>query len=81
MCFEGSVHRIKKNIQSLVFACKEIGLEINADKTKYMVMYRDQDAGRSDSIQRWVLKIPAWHIKSAPNGKCCEGYIAPSMVG
>jgi hypothetical protein len=23
------------------------GLEVNADETKYMVMYRDQNAGRS----------------------------------
>ena len=25
-------------------------------------------------------KFPAWHTKAAPNGKCCEGYIVPSMV-
>jgi hypothetical protein len=30
---------------------KESGLEVNADKTKYMVMSRDQNAGRSYSIQ------------------------------
>ena len=30
---------------------KEIGLEANADETKYMVMYRDQNAGRSYSIK------------------------------
>jgi hypothetical protein len=28
---------------------KESGLEINTDKTKYMVMSRDQNAGRSHS--------------------------------
>jgi hypothetical protein len=27
------------------------GLEVNADKTKYMVMFRDQDAGQSHSIK------------------------------
>ena len=32
-------------------ASKEIGLEVNADKTKYMVMSRDQNAGRSHSIK------------------------------
>ena len=37
----GSVHTVKKNIEALVVASKEIGLEVNADKTKYMVMSRD----------------------------------------
>jgi len=30
---------------------KEIGLEVNADKTKYMAMSRDQNAGLSHSIK------------------------------
>jgi len=30
---------------------KEIGLEVNADKTKYMVMSRDQNAGQSHSMK------------------------------
>jgi hypothetical protein len=30
---------------------KETGLEVNADKTKYMVMSRDQTAGRSHSMK------------------------------
>ena len=32
-------------------ASKESGLEVNADKTKYVVMSRVQNAGRSHSIQ------------------------------
>jgi len=32
-------------------AGKEIGLKVNADKTKYMVMSRDQNAGGSHSIK------------------------------
>jgi len=35
----------------LVVASKEIRLEVNADKTKYMLMSRDQNAGRSHSIK------------------------------
>ena len=35
---DGSIHTIKKNTEALVVGSKEIGLEINADKTKYMVM-------------------------------------------
>jgi len=34
----GSVHNVQKNTEFLVVASKEIGLEGNADKTKYMVM-------------------------------------------
>jgi len=44
----GSVSTIEKNIE---VASKEIGLEVNGDKTKDMVMSRDQNAGRS------VLKV------------------------
>ena len=32
-------------------ASKETGLEVNADKTQYMVKSRDQNAGRSHSIK------------------------------
>jgi GTP-dependent phosphoenolpyruvate carboxykinase len=45
----GSAHAVKENAEALVVATKEIGLEVNADKTKYMVMSRDQNAGRSYS--------------------------------
>ena len=34
----GSIHTIKKNTEALAVTSKEIGLEVNADKTKYMVM-------------------------------------------
>ena len=47
----GSVHTTQKNTEALVVASKQIGLEVNADKTKYMVMPRDQNAGRSHSIK------------------------------
>ena len=38
-------------IQLYSVAAKEIGLEVNADKTKYMVMSRDQNAGRTHSMK------------------------------
>jgi len=46
----GSVHTVKKNAETLVVANKETGLEVNADETKYMVMSRDQNAGRNKDI-------------------------------
>jgi len=35
----------------MVVAGKEIGLDVNADKTKYMVMSREQNVGRSHNIK------------------------------
>jgi len=46
-----SVNTVKENAEALVVATKEIGLEVNADKTAYMVMSRDQNAGRSHSMK------------------------------
>ena len=40
-----SIYTIKKNTEAVVFASMEIGLEVNADRTQYMVMSRDQNAG------------------------------------
>jgi hypothetical protein len=34
----GSVHTAKENVEALVVATNEIGLEVNADKTKYMII-------------------------------------------
>jgi hypothetical protein len=36
-----SIHTIKENAEGLVVASKEIGREVNADKTKYMILYRE----------------------------------------
>ena len=48
---EGSVDTVKKNAETLVATTKEIGLELNAHKTKYMTVSRDQNAGRIHSIK------------------------------
>ena len=47
----GSVHTVKENAEALVVAAKEIGLEVNDDKTKFMVMSRDRNAGRGHSVK------------------------------
>jgi hypothetical protein len=47
----GSVHTIRKNTEALLITSKEIGLEVNAEKTKYMVISRDQNAGQNGYIQ------------------------------
>jgi hypothetical protein len=42
---------VRENAEALVVATKEIGLEVNTDKTKYMVMSRDGNAGWGDSVK------------------------------
>ena len=46
-----SIHTLKETAKGLVAATREIGLEVSADKTKYMVMSRYQNAARSHSIK------------------------------
>ena len=47
----GGTHTLKENAEALVAATKENGLKVSADKTKYMVMSRDQNAGRIHSVR------------------------------
>jgi len=55
---------MKKNTEALLIGSKETGLEVNADKTKYMVMSWDQNAGRSYNIKidnsywnNWQIRV------------------------
>ena len=59
-----SVHTIKKNTEVLVVGSKESGLEVNADKTKYMVMSRDQNAGRSHNIKIDNSSLKRWKVSN-----------------
>jgi hypothetical protein len=47
----GRVRAIQVNTISVVVASKENKLAVNSDKTKYMVMYRDQNAERNQNIK------------------------------
>ena len=38
-------------VKALVAATREIGLDLSADKTKYMVMSRDENAERNHSVR------------------------------
>ena len=45
------LHTLKENAEASVPATWEIGLEVSADKSKYMVMSRDQNTGRNHSVR------------------------------
>jgi len=47
----GSIHTLNEKAEALVAATREIELEVSADKTKYMVVSRDQNAGRIHSVR------------------------------
>jgi hypothetical protein len=48
---QGSVKTIKKHTIPLVLTSKETGLEVNAEKTKYMAISPDQNAGQNRNIK------------------------------
>jgi biotin operon repressor len=42
-----NIDTIKKNIETLIDASKEVGLEIKVEKTKYMLLPRQQNVGQN----------------------------------
>jgi hypothetical protein len=58
------VHAIKKNIQALVVASKEISLEVNAEKTKYMVMSCNQNAGQNHNMKIDNKSFEGWNTSN-----------------
>jgi hypothetical protein len=42
---------MKKNIEALLEASKEVGLEADIDKTKYMFLFYQQSAGQNHNIK------------------------------
>jgi hypothetical protein len=47
-----NIDTINKNTNTLIGARKEVGLEVNVEKTKYMLVSHDQNADQS-----WDIKI------------------------
>jgi hypothetical protein len=42
-----NIDTIKKNVETLISTSKELSLEVNTEKTKYMLLSRHQNAGQS----------------------------------
>jgi len=45
-----SINTIKENTESFLGVSRDVGLEINAEKTKYMIMSRHQNSGQNQNI-------------------------------
>jgi hypothetical protein len=46
-----NIDTIKKSIETLIDASKEAGLEINVEKTKYMLLSRHQNGGQNRDVK------------------------------
>jgi hypothetical protein len=46
-----NIHTMKKNTETLIDASKEVVLEVNTEKTKYMLLSRHQNAGQIHDIK------------------------------
>jgi hypothetical protein len=46
-----NIDTIKKNIETFTDASKEVGPEVHAAKTKYMLLSRHQNAGQNHGIK------------------------------
>jgi ribosomal protein S2 len=46
-----NIDTIKKNTETLIDASKEVGLEVNVEKTKYMLLSRHQNVGQNRVIK------------------------------
>jgi hypothetical protein len=61
-----NIDTIKKNTQTLIVASKEVGLEVNTEETKYMLLSHYQNAGQSHAINKanrcfeYVTQLKCW---------------------
>jgi hypothetical protein len=46
-----NIDTIRKNTETLIDVSKEVGLEINAEKTKYMLLSRHRNVGQNQDIK------------------------------
>jgi len=47
-----SINNIKDNTETLLRACRNLGIEINSEKTKYVIMSFHQNLGQDHNIRK-----------------------------
>jgi hypothetical protein len=51
LTYSAEANLVQENRQAVAGSCKEIGLEVNSDKSNDVVMSRDQNAGRNHKLK------------------------------
>jgi hypothetical protein len=46
-----NIDTVKKNTETLIYANKEVSIEINVEKTKHMLLSRHQNVGQNRDIK------------------------------
>jgi hypothetical protein len=64
LAYADDVNLLGDNIETLIDASKEVGLEINVEKTKYMLLSRHQNVGQNRDI-----KIANRSFENVPQAK------------
>jgi hypothetical protein len=59
-----NVNAINKNTETLIDASKVVGLEVNIEKTKYMLVSHDQNAGQNQDIKEETDHLKMYHSSS-----------------
>jgi hypothetical protein len=57
----------RTHTQALIDAGKEVSLEVNAEKTKYKLMFRHQNAGQNHNIKIANRSLKMWHRSTIGN--------------
>jgi hypothetical protein len=59
-----AIHAVKKNSETLIDADKQAGLEVNAEKPKYMLLARHQNAGQNHDIKKLTDHLKTWQCSN-----------------
>jgi hypothetical protein len=59
-----NIDTMKKDIETLTDASKKVGLEINLEKTKYMLLSRHQNVGQNRDIKVANDRLKMCHSSS-----------------
>jgi hypothetical protein len=56
-----NIETIKRNMETLVDSSKGVVLEVNAEKTKYILMSHHQNSGQNHNMTTVIDALKMWH--------------------